>query len=145
MEVRTGIIITGLFFFGMGIILMIWWSAPIRLVFLNPEFTSSHDYTPEIITLIAPPMLATLFGALLYILHSNPPRRKGWKIIAIAMIIGGLFSLVLQALYPIYISFISGYVLQIFPGTAMVFMGTIILLYQPFVTPQEAETNPIVH
>ena len=144
MDVRTGLIVTGLFYFGMGIVLMIWWSAPIRLVFLNPEFTSSHDFTPEIITLIAPPMLATVFGALLYLFNSSPPGRKGWKVISLAMIIGGLFSLVLQAIYPIYISFISGFVLQVFPGLAMILMGTIIFLYQPFVTPQETETTTII-
>ena len=144
MDVRTGLIITGLFYFAMGIVLMIWWSAPIRLVFLNPEFTSSHDFTPEIITLIAPPMLATVFGALLYLFNSSPPGHRVWKVIAFAMIIGGMFSLVLQGLYPIYIGFVSGFVLQIFPGMAMVFIGTVILLYQPFVTPQETETTTIL-
>ncbi len=132
MDIRMGLTVSGLFFFGMGIVLLIWWSVPIRMFFINPEFTSSHSFTGEIVTLILPPMLATASGALLYMFHNNPPGRDMWKTVAIFMLTAGLVSLVLQVAYPIYISTLSGFVLQIFPGAAMLFMGSILLIFQPF-------------
>jgi len=132
MDVRIALIIVGLFYFGMGIVLLIWWSAPIRLIFLNPDYTATYSFTGEIIALTAPPLLSAVFGAIIFLFHNHSISMGAWRIFAWAMLLTGMLSLALQAAYPIYINVISGMILQVFPGMALIVMSLIIFFLQPF-------------
>lgn len=140
MDARVTLAVLGIFFFGVGILLLIMWSGSVRIFISTEQMGSGHSFAGEILALVAPPMLSIAFGALLFYLRGRLLGIRAWRKIAGGMLLAGGFSLVLQFAYPIYFALVSGIVLQIFPGIALSLMAVLIAVLQPFARRNGAHT-----
>lgn len=132
MDARVALAVLGLFFFGVGILLLVMWSGSVRIFISAEQMGSGRSFAGEIFALVAPPMLSVAFGALLFYVRGRPLGVRAWRMFAGGMLLAGGFSMVLQLVYPIYFALVSGLVLQVFPGIALSLVAVLIAVLQPF-------------